>query len=153
MHAAGNYAYCKTMRRTLGLDTIPISIPRCHASAPNKETGRDNNSKNQLPIISFYNTRHFSLTFDLWAFSPFLFFFFCVFRNENSFSLVPVAHKSVAQVNHQLWNLVKTEMWRSRNVIVGGHCLKLDVEKSCCPRSYDCLRGRNNNSAIASQVF
>lgn len=155
------------MRITFGLTDFQLyvcCVPRLYAPQRNRmriQLRRGHNSKNQLPIISFYNTRHFSLTFDSCALYILLFSFSFFFAYQAGLAFGPVEihfHLSQGDIKaspsqSQRWNLVKTEMCRSRNVIVGGHGTKLDVEKLCCPRSCPCPWGCSSYPVTASFIF
>lgn len=96
-----------------------------------KQMGRGNNTKIQWPIICFYITRHFSLTFDSYALDS----FFCVSFEMNEISSGPGRDRI-----HLSKSIRATRSGQSGNLSYSGrNCRrtrpKLEKAKLCCPRN------------------
>lgn len=92
IHAPGNYFdWARQCDLTHKFQLVCYATPRRLLLESNermcKQMGRGNNTKIQWPIICFYITRHFALTFDSYASNISL--FFCVSFEMNEFSFGP----------------------------------------------------------------
>lgn len=89
IHAPGNYFdWARQCDLTHKFPLVCYATPRRLSLASNermcKQMGRGNNTKIQWPIICFYITKHFALTFDSYASN-----FFCVSFELNEISFGP----------------------------------------------------------------